>query len=75
MGGKRCYFYYFEIILYLQLTAVSCFYTLGYIPCMQAILVNGPSLPAGTHYIPFSLNLPHGTPSTFEGEHGHVRCA
>ena len=39
----------------------------------QAILANGPSLPAGTHYIPFSLNLPHGAPSTYEGEHGHVR--
>jgi len=39
----------------------------------EAILVNGPSLPAGTHYIPFSLNLPHGAPSTYEGDHGHVR--
>ena len=44
---------------------------LQYLP--QAILVNGPSLPAGTHYIPFSLNLPHGAPSTYEGDHGHVR--
>ena len=40
---------------------------------LKVILANGPSLPAGTHYIPFSLNLPHGTPATFEGQHGHVR--
>ena len=40
---------------------------------LKVILANGPSLPAGTHYIPFSLNLRHGTPSTFEGQHGHVR--
>ena len=40
---------------------------------LEVILADGPTLPAGTHYIPFSLNLPHGTPSTFEGQHGHVR--
>jgi len=39
----------------------------------EVILVNGPSLPAGTHYIPFSLNLPQGTPSTYESQYGHVR--
>ena len=42
---------------------------------LQVILVNGPTLSAGTHYIPFSLNLPHGTPSTYESQYGHVRCA
>ena len=40
---------------------------------LQVILVNGPTLSAGTHYIPFSLNLPHGTPSTYESQYGHVR--
>ncbi|XP_013417446.1 arrestin domain-containing protein 3 [Lingula anatina] len=32
-----------------------------------------PTLPAGSHTFPFSFQLPHGLPSSFEGDWGHVR--
>jgi hypothetical protein len=40
---------------------------------LETILAPGPSLPAGTHYLPISLALPPGLPGTFEAVHGHVR--
>lgn len=31
------------------------------------------TIPAGSHSYPFSATLPPTLPSSFEGEHGHVR--
>jgi len=39
----------------------------------EVILVDGPSLAAGSHYLPFSFNLPPVIPATYEGAYGYVR--
>jgi len=39
----------------------------------EVILAEGPTLPEGTHYIPFSFNLPTTIPATYEGAWGKVR--
>ena len=41
--------------------------------CLQVVLMNGPTLPEGTHYLPFSFNLPPTIPATYEGAYGKVR--
>ena len=39
----------------------------------EFVLHHGPGLPPGQHVLPFRVLLPSNLPSSFEGEHGHVR--
>ena len=39
----------------------------------EVVVAPGPSLPPGTHYLPFLLTIPPGLPSSFEAQHGSVR--
>ena len=39
----------------------------------ETVLHNGPSLPQGIHYLPFSLLLPSNMPTSFESDIGQVR--
>jgi len=40
---------------------------------MKTVVHNGPSLPAGIHYFPFSFMIPGNLPSSFETHIGQVR--
>ena len=39
----------------------------------ETVLHNGPSLPQGIHYLPFSFLLPPNMPTSFESDIGQVR--